>query len=842
MATLSGSDRAKMFSVIGLIRSGAGRSGWEPIGAFYAMYAQAGTARAGAVRSNYHSPCLFVSVNGVQRATGRIDLPAKILDGSLSISEVQGQTPNTCSFTAKGWTPTVGLPIVITLGSINNLDRLYAGQILSTDQTYVGTPGNAAYHANCIDWTWGLNKQHVTTRYTNTSATTIAQALIASYAPGYTSVNVQAGLATVDQITFTNQDLSACLTQLAKRIGADWHVDYHQDLHFFTADASETNPTILNAAHPTLDSLGVTRDGGAWVNRVYFDGGGANAQGPVAVGETILPVETAVWYEATGGVVRCGPQSLTYTGRSLGGGGALVGPGIGPSTALSAALADGAGIETGDHVYAVTYVTAAGESLPGPLLTVTVGVVAAPLTAPIVAAPVAGPGPDAGLHTYGVTFVTAIGETTASPLSTSVTTTILATPTVLMNATYTNAGGGPYPFVTGELERDWAYTWGTPTGETLPSPLEAPFSGPGVGGGGPFKGIMTVPVGPLGTTSRKIYRTVAGGSQLKLVRTIADNVTTAADDTVADGDLGANVPTTNTATANQVALAAIPVGAAAVTSRRIYRTVAAGSQLKLQATIADNLTTTATDATADAGLGATVPVTDTSGLAQPAGQILAGATSLSLADARAFPATGGWAVIGNGQQIIRYTGTTGNSLTGIPASGAGAIVATIAYNSTVTASPQITGIPASGAGSIRYGILKGDPVNLRVQVDDVAGQLALKALFDHDGTFDGICDATFQDGTLGHTEALARARAQLTLLNQLTVSVRWTCRDTNTHAGRTMTANIVTPTALQGAFRVQAVTISGFAPAILPTYQASASALRFSFDDLLRLLHGQVAA
>jgi len=578
MATLSGSDRAKMFSVIGLIRSGAGRSGWEPIGAFYAMYAQAGTARAGAVRSNYHSPCLFVSVNGVQRATGRIDLPAKILDGSLSISEVQGQTPNTCSFTAKGWTPTVGLPIVITLGSINNLDRLYAGQILSTDQTYVGTPGNAAYHANCIDWTWGLNKQHVTTRYTNTSATTIAQALIASYAPGYTSVNVQAGLATVDQITFTNQDLSACLTQLAKRIGADWHVDYHQDLHFFTADASETNPTILNAAHPTLDSLGVTRDGGAWVNRVYFDGGGANAQGPVAVGETILPVETAVWYEATGGVVRCGPQSLTYTGRSLGGGGALVGPGIGPSTALSAALADGAGIETGDHVYAVTYVTAAGESLPGPLLTVTVGVVAAPLTAPIVAAPVAGPGPDAGLHTYGVTFVTAIGETTASPLSTSVTTTILATPTVLMNATYTNAGGGPYPFVTGELERDWAYTWGTPTGETLPSPLEAPFSGPGVGGGGPFKGIMTVPVGPLGTTSRKIYRTVAGGSQLKLVRTIADNVTTAADDTVADGDLGANVPTTNTATFATVALTGIPLGAANVTSRKLYRTAAGAAQ------------------------------------------------------------------------------------------------------------------------------------------------------------------------------------------------------------------------------------------------------------------------
>jgi hypothetical protein len=43
-------------------------------------------------------------------------------------------------------------------------------------------------------------------------------------------------------------------------------------------------------------------------------------------------------------------------------------------------------------------------------------------------------------------------------------------------------------------------------------------------------------------TSRKLYRTAAGGSQLKLVATIADNTTTTYDDNNLDGTLGANIP------------------------------------------------------------------------------------------------------------------------------------------------------------------------------------------------------------------------------------------------------------------------------------------------------------
>ena len=113
---------------------------------------------------------------------------------------------------------------------------------------------------------------------------------------------------------------------------------------------------------------------------------------------------------------------LTYTGVQLGGGGGLVGPGAAPSAAPGLAPLNGTGIESGVHAYAVTFVTASGESLPGPLAAITVGATAAPASAPIPGAVQAGGAVDAGTHTYAVTFVTPSGETTSSPASAPVTT------------------------------------------------------------------------------------------------------------------------------------------------------------------------------------------------------------------------------------------------------------------------------------------------------------------------------------------------------------------------------------------------------------------------------------
>ncbi|GEM_PF-2311624 len=57
--------------------------------------------------------------------------------------------------------------------------------------------------------------------------------------------------------------------------------------------------------------------------------------------------------------------------------------------------------------------------------------------------------------------------------------------------------------------------------------------------------LSHIPLGPTGTTARKIYRTAAGGATLKLLATISDNSTMTYTDNIADGSLGATMAAVN---------------------------------------------------------------------------------------------------------------------------------------------------------------------------------------------------------------------------------------------------------------------------------------------------------
>lgn len=96
---------------------------------------------------------------------------------------------------------------------------------------------------------------------------------------------------------------------------------------------------------------------------------------------------------------------------------------------------------------------------------------------------------NSGTHSYKITFVTAGGETDAGAVSNVVTTT----------------------------------------------------------GGNGQVALSAIPLGSVLTTSRKIYRTAAGGSTYKLLATLADNTTTTYADNIADASLSTNAPSTNTA-------------------------------------------------------------------------------------------------------------------------------------------------------------------------------------------------------------------------------------------------------------------------------------------------------
>ena len=119
--------------------------------------------------------------------------------------------------------------------------------------------------------------------------------------------------------------------------------------------------------------------------------------------------------------------------------------------------------------------------------------------APTAGTPTSGGSCDAGTHSWKVSFVNSSGETT--PGTASAVKTCVAT-----------------------------------TGQTVP--------------------LTAIPIGPSGTTARKIYRTVAGNTGNYLLDgTLSDNTTTIFSDTVADASLGVAAQTVNLAAVGTIQVA-----------------------------------------------------------------------------------------------------------------------------------------------------------------------------------------------------------------------------------------------------------------------------------------------
>ncbi len=851
-----------------------------------------GTTRLGGFRLGYmpagttarRSAHVTLTINGIA---------TRWRAGSLQIRDVLNADPNTCDLIVDSVNPpTAGQVLRITCG-VDSPVLLFAGTIQTAALTYRGEKDNTLWPCTAIDHTARLNRRRPFGTYVDTSATTIALAIAAAYAPAFGVSHVQAALPAVSIVFDGASDFIGCLTTLAAAIGGYCKID-DLEIYLFLTDTDNPPDDLDETAGRLLNDppIEVSTDVSQLRTRVYGKGHGEALLGDVNAGETKLPIGDASLFNPSGGQAIAGvtadgaqAQRIAYTGVVLGGAGSLVGPGAAPSVAPTLAGAAGAGLSAGVYRYAYTDVTAAGESLPSPLGTITVGVTTPPATGPTAGTPTSGTGPDVGAHDYEVTFVTATGETTPGPASGSVTTTATASPIAPTLSSFNAFGSlsaGTY---------QWACSYVTAGGETIPGPVYSRvcLAGDSV--------TLNIPVGPAGTTQRKLYRTVHDGAQLKLaqtianntattvvdagndaglganapttsaldfrtvpitaiplgaahvtsrklyrrfngtgtyklVATIADNTTTTYSDTVTNASLGAAAPSTNTASGvNQVSISALAVGPSSTTARKIYRTVADGSQLKLQQTVADNTSVVgATDSTADGSLGANVPTADTSGLAQPAGQVNAGSTSILTASAGPFASGGGWALAG--QNTIRYTGITLNTLTGVPASGPGSLATTVLYGSQILPAPALTGVTG-----FTLAALKGSLVHIWVQRDDLAAQ-ALQAAYDAangitpaDGIYEG---PLVVDDRRGEDSLKALCDANLALYSAPIVTFTYATRDTKTRSGKTV--HIDLPGYPVGDYIIQDVTITelGTSRSKPPRFLVSASTVRFSFDELLR--------
>jgi hypothetical protein len=153
----------------------------------------------------------------------------------IVIRDVLNNVPNSCTFTVDGNSqkPYGGEKI----GVIDEKDGdrlLFAGTVQTVEEAYEDQTDQVVWNVTAVDFTWLMNKRRPYGAYTLISASEIVKDLVSKYAPGFTSVHVQSGLARVSIVLDGTLDFSTTLNKIASMIGGGhWYVDYDQDVHFF---------------------------------------------------------------------------------------------------------------------------------------------------------------------------------------------------------------------------------------------------------------------------------------------------------------------------------------------------------------------------------------------------------------------------------------------------------------------------------------------------------------------------------------------------------------------------------------------------------------------------------
>lgn len=705
---------------------------------------------------------------------------------SFQIRDAANDEPNVCNLTFDGDpAPEVGQQVRVTINS-DAPRHQFNGAIQTVEVTYEADTTKPVYHAVAVDDLAALDILPFGT-WENVSATQVVQELIAQFAPGFTATHVEAGLPAISIILDGSEGWSGALRQIIALIGGYFYLE-DLDLHLGLEEWTDAPDPIDEAHRFAYDPpINATVDDSQLRTRVYGKGHGENVLADIGAGETIIPVANAdAWFNPLGGRAAVGTQRLTYTGLQAGGAGSFAGPSASPTVAPTLDLVAGAGLGSGPFQYAFTWKTAAGETFPSPIGAVTTLVLAAPTSPP-----------------------QNVRDNSVYNVQTQV------------GATYT-----------------YGFTFGrTVGGETLLGPTTSHVAVAGTPGFAKAIEMDIPPTTGAGPQTVNIYRSKNGGPFVLLV-TFALGFSFTFVDIKPDTWTGAAPPSVSTAIYQQVAVSGIAVGPATVTARNLYRTTNGGSQLKLQSTIANNTATTLVDSTADGSLGADAPTADTSGLPTTvSGRVNAGSTSLLSSGAGVFSTGGGWLL--NGEQFIRYTGISGNTLTGIPPTGIGSIRNTIAYGDHLDPAPALVGV----AGLTRD-VLAGETAHIWIQRDDLDAQAEAAARETSPRrASNGIHEFLFSDQRRNEASLTAICDAHLELFARPIVTVAYTTRDVKTKAGKSIVVDLDTPP-IHATLTIQDVTISevDVAPGTPPKYAVTASSIRFSLEAMIRRLSGLLPA
>jgi hypothetical protein len=379
-------------------------------------------------------PPLTVLVNGV-------DVSNLVRRGAIDIEDLLNQEPNSCQLKtrANAFTPVAGQSVLIYQGGI----YYFAGQIVDVvQQSAANLDDNVAYTCTCTDWIRLFNRRMVIGRY-NASASTVVASIVSSFTSGFTTAGVAASLPNVEIVFTGSESPGDALDKIALAIGGYWYIDVNRDVHFFLTESTSL-PDVVTEANTVGGLPQIVRNVTQLRTQIQITGAGSSTTAPVAAGASIIPLQDATAFAASG-QARATDQIVSYTGKNAGGAATNVASAAGPGSAPSAAIGSGAGKVLGVVSYKVALKNAAGETTPGPASGNVTGVA---FTTPGACTPAlaSGLGRLVGTYTYKLTYVTSLGETDLGSVSTGVSPAgpSIGAPTVGTVVATGNSGGSAY--------------------------------------------------------------------------------------------------------------------------------------------------------------------------------------------------------------------------------------------------------------------------------------------------------------------------------------------------------------------------------------------------------------
>jgi len=130
-------------------------------------------------------------------------------------------------------------------------DLIFGGIVSSVNERMLN-PTSFAYTIEAVDWTRFFDRRLVNETYIEQTAEAIVKAIIDTYTYGvdpegrktalFTYKNVRSSGIVIPTITFDHVHPSACISEVAEKIGWSWYIDFEKDVHFFPQEENLAEP------------------------------------------------------------------------------------------------------------------------------------------------------------------------------------------------------------------------------------------------------------------------------------------------------------------------------------------------------------------------------------------------------------------------------------------------------------------------------------------------------------------------------------------------------------------------------------------------------------------------